>query len=331
MRPPRFWNRPPGDLAWQSKLLAPLGVLYGYLVARRLAHGSPTRMALPVICVGNINVGGVGKTPAVIWLAERLAAAGHTPHVISTGYGGSLAGPVPVNPKIHRVDQVGDEPLLIAAFSEVWVAKNRVAAARSAQAAGATALILDDGHQDPSLVKDISIVVVDSALGFGNQCCLPAGPLREPVEVGLARADLVLKVGSSLTHKLQENIPQTIPSFAAELHALDTGMDWSKARVIAFAGIGNPEKFFATIRRLGGHIIHTEALDDHQPLSETLLSRLLSQAKKLNAQLVTTEKDAVRLPKKFRSRVITVPVRLRVDDEKRFQDLLVSIAPALKQ
>ncbi len=331
MRPPRFWSRPPQDLAWQSKLLAPLGFLYGYFVARRLARGNPAQMAVPVICVGNINVGGVGKTPAVVWLAQLLGAAGHMPHVISTGYGGSLEGPIRVNPKIHRADQVGDEPLLIAAFSEVWVAKNRVVAARSAQAAGATTLILDDGHQDPSLNKDIAIIVVDANLGFGNQCCLPAGPLREPVDVGLARADLVLTVGSNSTSNLRESIPQTVPSFAAELRVLDTGMDWSKTRVIAFAGIGNPEKFFATLRSLGSQIVHTEALDDHQPLSETLLSRLHSQARKLNAQLVTTEKDAVRLPKKFRSRILTLPVRLTVEDEKKLQDLLESIAPALKR
>jgi tetraacyldisaccharide 4'-kinase len=295
--------------------------------ARRLANGTTTHLEIPVVCVGNINAGGTGKTPTVIAIVERLRDMYQTPHIVSRGYGGTLEGPVRVDPALHTADQVGDEPLLLAAFAEVWVSKDRALGGQAAQDAGASVVVLDDGHQNPALHKDLSIVVVDAGHGFGNERCLPAGPLREPVIVGLDRADLLLSIGSETAQSDFENVHSVtgIAHISAALEPLRTGMDWTDTRAFAFAGIGHPEKFFATLRSLGAKVIHTEPLDDHQKLSSNLLMRFEADARAKGAQLVTTEKDAVRLPASFRQKVITLPVRLNFKDDSPLQTALQAL------
>lgn len=314
MLAPRFWT----SRGLFAQMLRPLGAISAFATARRLARGEGAKMQVPVICIGNINAGGTGKTPMVIALVERLAARGLRVAIVSRGYGGALHGPVQVNPSHHTAAQVGDEPLLLAAFAPVFIARQRAAGAALAQESGAQVIVLDDGHQNPSLIKDMSIIVVGASYGFGNALCLPAGPLREPVRVGLSRADVLVSIGdasaqSEFAAQWGHDIA-ALPHVTGAVQPLPMGVDWRGAKVIAFAGIGQPEKFFDSLRAAGAILLRSEALGDHAPLPKALLARLLAEARDAGADLVTTEKDAVRLPPSYRSEVLTLPVRLILKD-----------------
>lgn len=312
MRPPLFWYR---DKNLLSVLLSPIGSLYAAATARRVRQDPKHHASVPVICIGNINAGGTGKTPTAITLTQRLIDMGQTPHIVSRGYGGTLKGPALVNPSEHGAADVGDEPLLLAEFAPTWVSKDRADGVKAAEAAGASVVILDDGFQNPSVFKDLSIVTVDAVKGFGNGRTIPAGPLREPAKRGLARADALLVIGPKHARKaFQPALPSNCARLNGQLDALTTGMPWQGQRVLAFAGIGHPEKFFATLKGLGADVVRGEALDDHEPFTDTLLTRLETEARTRGLNLVTTEKDAVRLPDTFRAKVSVLPVRLYVLD-----------------
>lgn len=325
MRAPMFWHAAPGLLA---AILSPLGALYAGATRRQLAAGAREKLGVPVICVGNLNAGGTGKTPTVIALAERLAARGIAVHAVTRGHGGSLQGPVRVVERHHSAAETGDEALLLAAFLPTWVAKDRVAGARAAIAAGAQAILLDDGFQNPGLAHDLAIIVVDAHIGFGNGRVIPAGPLREPVATGLARADLVLSIGDSAAQaRFAERWGAVVqlPHVTGALAPLPTGLPLAGMPVLAFAGIGHPEKFFRTLKAMGADLRATHALRDHQPLSDTLMTRMLREAKAQGAQVVTTEKDAVRLAPTLRAQVMTLPVRLEIADWTALDDALARV------
>lgn len=330
MRAPRFWSRPPEAPGWQARLLAPCAWVWARVTRRRLARGARARVGAPVICVGNLTAGGAGKTPTVAALAQMLAGRGIAAHVVSRGHGGSLAGPLRVEEARHSAAEVGDEPLLLAAFAPTWIGRDRVAAARAAVAAGAQAIVMDDGFQNAGLAQDLALVVVDAGFGFGNGRVIPAGPLREPVAQGLARADLLLTIGPA---EARDAFAARWPAkagagpqrLAGRLGPLATGMDWVGLRALAFAGIGRPEKFFETLRGMGAEIVALRDFADHAAYSPAILRRLQAEALALGAQLVTTEKDAVRLPPAFRRETLVLPVRLQIEDPAPLEAALVRI------
>lgn len=325
MKPPLFWSQPPNQEGLWPFVLAPLSWLWKFFAARRWRNGKHLRMPIPVVCVGNINLGGTGKTPTVIEVVNRISDLGKTAHIVSRGYGGALTGPVQVDPRKHTADQVGDEPLLLAAFAPCWIATDRGAGAQAAVKAGADVIVLDDGLQNPALVKDLSILVVDAYVGFGNGRVVPAGPLRQEISEGMDRADIVLAIGrgdaqQEFQKRWADKITPDIVS--GELLALQTGMEWAGLRALAFAGIGRPEKFFETLSDQGVEIVAQHSFSDHQKLSNVLLARLEKEANALGAQMVTTEKDAARLPADFQQKVLTLPVRLVLEDPEKLCDVL---------
>jgi tetraacyldisaccharide 4'-kinase len=284
---------------------------------------------VPVVCIGNLVAGGAGKTPTAIAVIEALVARGIAVHALTRGYGGSTRGPHRVDPVRDTAGQVGDEPLLLAAFAPTWVARDRVAGARAAVDAGAQMLVMDDGFQNPGLAKTLSLLVVDAGQGFGNGHCIPAGPLREPVAAGLARADAVVLIGSADDARAtMARWPAlgTLPLLCGEIAPLATGLPLADSAVVAFAGIGRPEKFFATLRACGAHLVAAHPFPDHAPYAPKALRRLVAEARARDAMLVTTEKDAVRLPPALRHEVMALPVRLRLAQPDALDRLLDGLA-----
>ena len=317
---PDFWAS--GGLL--PALLTPLGWAYGAAGALLRARVVPYRAPIPVLCVGNLVVGGAGKTPVVLDLARRLAAMGREPHVLTRGYGGALAGPVRVERDRHGHREVGDEALLLAAVAPTWIAHDRAAGARAGVAAGARTLLLDDGFQNPSLVQDLSLLVIDGDYGFGNGRLIPAGPLREPISAGLARASAAVLLGEDRSHVAA--LVRGIPLLRARLVPITSAESFRGRGVVAFAGIGRPEKFFRTLEDSGARLIARHAFPDHHVYDESTLEHLSTEAAALEARLVTTDKDFVRVPERFRARVATLPIEVEWADPAALMALLTPIA-----
>ena len=316
MKAPQFWYEPN---TWKAKFLYPLGYFYNLLTLLRGKLAKPQSYSCLTICIGNLNVGGTGKTPTTIALAQHFLKKGLQVHVVSRGYKGKFQGTFLVDPQKHKSDEVGDEPLLMSEFTSVWVSNKRKNGIAAAENAGAQIVLLDDGFQDPSFHKDFSLIVVDGEKGFGNKKCMPAGPLRENIVQGFKRADALVIVGQRI-YKF-DTFPTHLKIIHSTLKPIETGMNWKEGKYLAFAGIADPSKFFKTLRSLGANLIDCVALSDHQNLDGQVLKRLERKANSAHAQLVTTEKDAVRLSKTFRKKVLSLPVRIEFDDKNELENL----------
>lgn len=330
LRAPKFWYGAQSFFARDLVLvLSPLGALYGGITARRMKQPG-ARVARPVICVGNFTVGGAGKTPVVIALVQLLQQRGATPFVVSRGYGGKDKGPVRVDPHRHAAEQVGDEPLEIARYAPVIVARNRVAGAELAIAQGATVIVLDDGLQNPALAKDISLAVIDADAMFGNGHCFPAGPLRAPLKDQWPHVHAAIAIGGERGAGFELQKPVHRARLVPDARAAEA---LRGANVLAFAGIGRPEKFFATVEQCGARIIERRIFGDHHDYSDDQLLALAAHCAASGLYPVTTVKDAVRIGGQradviFKGRLGILPVTLEFDDEPAMQALL---APVLSE
>lgn len=308
---PEFWAR----RGLLSALLAPLGCAYDAAGVMRRAIVQPYRAKVPVICVGNLVAGGSGKTPIVADLAQRLAARGVAVHVLSRGYGGATIGPVRVDPGRHTAATVGDEPLMLARRTTVWVARDRAAGARAALSGGAQVIVMDDGLQNPGLVKDLSLVAIDGGYGFGNGRVMPAGPLRETIARGLARTDAVVMLGADQTGA-SARLGAT-PVLHAEPRP--STADLAGRTFVAFAGIGRPQKFFDHFLQAGARLAAARRFADHHTYTGDELAALAAVAQQADAALITTEKDWVRLAPAWRARIAYLPLTIAWRDERALE------------
>lgn len=322
MQPPHFWYESDGrhSAPLLRMLLMPLSWIYAAAAQRKINETIPKTVDTPVICVGNLTMGGVGKTPIVSYIADQLSNAGHTPATLSRGYKGRLPGPVQVKPGYHTPLDVGDEPLMLAKTHAAYISKNRIKGAQLIHKNNHSVIVMDDGHQNPSLLKTISLVVVDSEMGFGNKHVFPAGPLREHIHNGLARADAVIIVGSGNLH-----IPFSGPLFRTQIVASDT---ISQGPWVAFAGIGKPEKFFNSLRQQTDNIVECFPFPDHHTYTQKELDKLHMYATQHKAKLITTEKDYVRLPADMQANVTTLPIHLKWEQGDEFIDWLRDRLPS---
>ncbi len=320
MRAPDFWNHNGAA----ARLLSPVSSIWAWAVERRLAEADPYRPPIPVVCVGNIVAGGAGKTPVVTDLVRRFRARGRHPHILSRGYGGTEVGPRAVDPVRHDAARVGDEPLLLSSEAPTWVARWRPDGAAAAAEMGADLLVMDDGFQNATIAKDLSLIVVDGGYGFGNGRVMPAGPCREPIERGLARADAVVLVGEDSSGCARYF--NDIPVLRAKLVPGPESVRLIERRVAAFAGIGRPEKFFDTLRILGADLVSATDFPDHYPYSADEIQELIADALAQDALLVTTAKDAVRVPAHLRDKLFVLPVAMEWRDPAALNTLLDRVA-----
>lgn len=328
MREPAFWWRKAGLTAG---ILSPFGFAYGVIAARRMGINGAAA-GLPVICVGNFTLGGAGKTPTVMMLARMLADSGERAFCLSRGYGGDAAGPKLVDAHADHAGQVGDEAILLARSAPTVVARDRAAGAAFARAQGAGLVIMDDGLQNPSLMKDFTLAVVDARRGIGNRHVFPAGPLRAPLGAQIAKSDALLVVGDGdnaedviaqcRSHGLQVFHGRLVPDQAAVASL--------KGRnVLAFAGIGDPEKFFATALNAGVAVTQHQAFDDHHRYSAEEAAELIMRAEHSGLALLTTEKDHARmvgeqLLEALAARAHTLRVTMVVEEVDELRRLVMS-------
>jgi tetraacyldisaccharide 4'-kinase len=330
---PAWWYGSGARDGFAARALAPLGHAYGWIAETRFKRREPYRAQCPVICIGNFTAGGTGKTPLALLVAERLQAMGLAPVCLTRGYGGCKPGPAWVAPRLDTAHDVGDEPLLLAAAAPTMIARDRQAGARliETEAKAGTVIVMDDGLQNPSLAKDLSIAVVDGARGLGNGRVIPAGPLRGPLDFQLGLVDCIVVNApgeGTILDDLKRGFPG--PVLAAETRPADEVSWLADAPVVAYAGIGHPERFFRLLERLGARVEARHAFPDHHPFTDADAERLLDDANEKGAMLVTTEKDFARLAGcggdcgqlKARSRALSIRLAFDERDLVRLESLI---------
>jgi tetraacyldisaccharide 4'-kinase len=326
MREPEFWWEPGG-----GRILSPLAAVYGAVAWLRLQMRGESA-GVPVICLGNLTVGGAGKTPAALAVARLLLAAHQRPFFLSRGYGGQLVGPARVDLSLHHAADVGDEPLMLTRLAPTIVARKRAMGAQAARSAGAGVIVMDDGFQNPSLVKDLSILVVDGPRGVGNGRIFPAGPLRAPLRTQMARAQALVMIGPPTG---AENILDAARRFGVTIFHGKLEPDRStlaaigRRKVLAFAGIGNPDKFYATLAAAGIEVGESASFPDHHRYTAAEAKDLIARADAARLVLLTTEKDMVRLGgdpalAELAKRATALPVRLVIDEAEPFRQMVLN-------
>ncbi|UYH52060.1 tetraacyldisaccharide 4'-kinase [Candidatus Kirkpatrickella diaphorinae] len=319
---PRFWHVP--HATFQQRLLTPFSLIVRFAHKIRQSLARPLTVSVPVICCGNLSVGGTGKTIVVRELTQRLQAQGHTPHILSRGYRARLKGPLRIDVEIMTSREAGDEPIMLARDAPVWIGRDRRQTALAAIGAGADCLIMDDGLQNPGLAKTLRIVIIDGAVGLGNRHVIPAGPLREDAERGLMKADAVILIGEDKT-SLAAKIPPGKTILRAQLIPGTDLRRLQGQRVIAFAGIGRPSKFFSMLTDSGITASREISFPDHHDYTDRDCQRLIGLSQTAKMQLVTTAKDAVKLPAWFREQVQVIHVALKWDRPEAVERLLKQV------
>jgi tetraacyldisaccharide 4'-kinase len=327
MREPHFWRvtdkRSRAAAPMTKLLLTPMSMAYAWAGRRRIEQAKPEDVGLPIVCVGNLTMGGAGKTPVTAAVRTRLTAKGLRAASLSRGYGGSNEGPLKVDPAVNTAADVGDEPLMLAATGEAWISKDRLAGAKAMNADGVQAIVMDDGHQNPALKKTLAIVVIDASLPFGNRHVFPKGPLRERVASGLARADAVVLMGDGAPPpELKHYSKPVLRARLAPMAKLVPG------RYIAFAGIGRPERFFDALQRTEGvELAEAVPYPDHHVFEKADLDYLMKLVTERGGRLITTDKDHVRLPAHMKTTVMRASVEAKFEDEAALSALLAPVSP----
>ncbi len=317
MQQPGFWK----SKSLPGIILLPIALIYFCIFQLRQIFTKPYKSDMIVICIGNITVGGTGKTPIAIAIAKMLISDGKKIAFLSRGYKGKLTGPVVVNPEIHTAEDVGDEPLLLSRVATAIISKNRISGLKLAKDAGAEIVILDDGLQNPTIQKDISFLVIDGGLGFGNSFVLPSGPLRETICSAKKRITATIIIGKD-KHNIMSKLKE-FPVFKGEI--IPSQNIPEKCQVVAFAGIGNPGKFFQTLQDSGFDLKEALSFSDHHNYNNADMEFLFSIAKKHGARLITTEKDFVRLDKKYSNDIITFPIEIKFDNTSGIKTILNNV------
>jgi tetraacyldisaccharide 4'-kinase len=320
---PKFWDRNDGVIV---KLLEPVSKIYNAISSARYSSVTPEAVAIPTICVGNVVVGGAGKTPIAAAVCELLKNEMRTPHIISSGYGGYIKNVVRVDDRIHTYLQVGDEALLLSRVAPTWIGKNKAHACRAAISAGADVIVMDDGLQNNTVAKNLSILVVDSVQGFGNERVLPAGPLRETVESGIRKSDIVLIIGER-NEAIEDrvlSISKDMKIYHAKTEAVHQAPELA-AKVIGFCGLGYPSKFKATLEQAGYNVTDFIVFRDHHAYTITEIQKLITMARRVDARLVTTWKDYVKIPSVFKDDVEAIGVQLKIEEDEFCHSLIGSL------